>query len=102
MTIQYLTVIRTTIVAVLLVITKLNCQAEDPASVRFIPRSDENAAKDLETLRYALSKVKDSKGNIDPLSDYVKPPKPVSDKERSKKFGQKICKKTHRVKIKNY
>ncbi|MCE3017033.1 MAG: hypothetical protein ACK56W_00255 [Pirellula sp.] len=87
MTIQYLTVIRTTIVAGLLVITQLNCQAEDPASVRFIPRSDENAAKDLETLRYALSKVKDSKGNIDPLSDYVKPPKPVSDKERSKRIA---------------
>jgi hypothetical protein len=89
MALKYLTAIQSTIVAGLLVLTETICQAEDPAAIRFIPRSDASAGKDLETLRYALSKVKDSRGNIDPLSDYAKPPKSVSDEERNKRTAWK-------------
>lgn len=89
MALKYLTAIQTTIVAGLLVLTETICQAEDPAAIRFIPRSDASAGKDLETLRYALSKVKDSRGDIDPLSDYAKPPKSVSDEERNKRTAWK-------------
>ncbi len=51
-------------------------QEPDPPRARFIPRDDENAARDLEALRYALSRAKDSLGNIDPLADYAPVPSP--------------------------
>lgn len=48
---------------------------DDSGETKFVPRDDANAAADLRSLRYQLSKLRDAGGNIDPLADYAKPPK---------------------------
>ena len=57
---------------------------EQEARIRFIPRSDEQAAVDMEKLRYALSQSIDSRGPIDPLADYAKQPAAPASNKKSK------------------
>ena len=49
-------------------------QAEN-SSPHFLPRTDANAAEDLKSLRYELSRIRDTAGEIDPLADYAKVPR---------------------------
>lgn len=61
---------------------KPESMSETEARIRFIPRTDDKAASDLEKLRFALSQSEDSRGPIDPLASYAKQPsQPAAEKK---------------------